>query len=238
MQSEQDEDTFIGGGVMKKSSFVEYITTITSRDKSQILNLLQYGGLTIIPILIILKCMKLYVPAQDPFKSSTEILLEVILQLFVIVLAFFFIHKLVIYVPTYSNVEYEHISLLSGILPLFFLMFTLDTKVSEKLTILFDRLLVTLGIKKEGMDEGEEESGDSTRPTNSSTTVSQCGSNTMLPPPTMETSRLIDGYPTKREPTVNSNVTSQMMPQGGGGIGMMTMDEPMAANSVLGGSVF
>ena len=58
MQSEQDEDTFIGGGVMKKSSFVEYITTITSRDKSQILNLLQYGGLTIIPILIILKCMK------------------------------------------------------------------------------------------------------------------------------------------------------------------------------------
>ena len=78
MQSEQDEDTFIGGGVMKKSSFVEYITTITSRDKSQILNLLQYGGLTIIPILIILKCMKLYVPAQDPFKSSTEILLEVI----------------------------------------------------------------------------------------------------------------------------------------------------------------
>ena len=182
--------------------------------------------------------MKLYVPAQDPFKSSTEILLEVILQLFVIVLAFFFIHKLVIYVPTYSNVEYEHISLLSGILPLFFLMFTLDTKVSEKLTILFDRLLVTLGIKKEGMDEGEEESGDSTRPTNSSTTISQCGSNTMLPPPSMETSRLIDGYPTKREPTVNSNVTSQMMPQGGGGIGMMTMDEPMAANSVLGGSVF
>ena len=117
-------------------------------------------------------------------------------------------------------------------------MFTLDTKVSEKLTILFDRLLVTLGIKKEGMDEGEEESGDSTRPTNSSTTVSQCGSNTMLPPPSMETSRLIDGYPTKREPTVNSNVTSQMMPQGGGGVGMMAMDEPMAANSVLGGSVF
>ena len=121
MQSEQDEEPFIGGGVMKKSSFVEYITTITSRDKSQILNLLQYGGLTIIPILIILKCMKLYVPAQDPFKSSTEILLEVIIQLFIIILAFFFIHKLVIYVPTYSNVEYEHISLLSGILPLFFL---------------------------------------------------------------------------------------------------------------------
>ena len=237
MQSEQDEEPFIGGGVMKKSSFVEYITTITSRDKSQILNLLQFGGLTIIPILIILKCMKLYVPAQDPFKSSTEILLEVIIQLFIIILAFFFIHKLVIYVPTYSNVEYEHISLLSGILPLFFLMFTLDTKVSEKLTILFDRLLVALGIKKEGMDEGEEESSDNTRPTNSSTTISQCGSNTMLPPPpAMETSRIIDGYPTKREPSVNSNVTSQMIPQGGGG--MMSLDEPLAANSVLGGSVF
>ena len=212
MQSEQDEEPFIGGGVMKKSSFVEYITTITSRDKSQILNLLQYGGLTIIPILIILKCMKLYEPTLNTFKSSTEIILD-------------------------SNVEYEHISLLSGILPLFFLMFTLDTKVSEKLSILFDRLLVALGIKKEGMDEGEEESTDNTRPTNSSTTISQCGSNTMLPPPpAMETSRIIDGYPTKREPSVYSNVTSQMIPQGGGG--MMSLDEPLAANSVLGGSVF
>jgi len=239
MQSGDNEEPFIGGGVMKKSSFFDYITTITSRDKSQILNLLQYGGLTIIPILIILKCMKLYVPVQDPFKSSTEILLEVVLQLLVIIVAFFFIHKLVIYVPTYSNVEYDNISLLSGILPLFFLMLTLDTKISEKLTILFDRLLMAIGIKKEGMDEDERDSSDVNRPTNSSTTIGQCGSNTMLPPPAMETSRMIDGYPTKREPTVNSTTTSQMMPQGPqGGGGMMTMDEPMAANSVLGGSMF
>ena len=38
------------------------------------------------------------------------------------------------------------------------------------------------------------------------------------------------------QPSVNSNVTSQMIPQGGGG--MMSLDEPLAANSVLGGSVF
>lgn len=231
-----NEDSFIGGDILKQTSFFDYITTITGRDKSSILNLIQYGGLTIIPIMIVLKCMKLYLPHEDPYKSSTEILLEVIIQLIVIILAFFFIHKLVIYVPTYSKVEYDNISLLSSILPLFFLMFTLDTKISEKLTILFDRILITLGINKEGMDEGEEQSSNNNKPKNSSVTVSQEGSNTMLPPPSLDTSRIIDGYPTKREPNVNSNTTSQMVPQGG--VGMMEMDEPMAANSVLGGSTF
>jgi len=216
---------------MNTSSFFDYITTITPTEKTQLFNLIQYGGLTVLPILVVLKLMKLYVPSEDPFKASTELVIEVIVQLLVIVVAFFFIHKLVIYLPTYSGKDYDKFSLLSGILPLFFLMFTLDTKLGEKLNILLDRILFTLGIKKEPFDE-EEDGKKVDRPPQNTTTNThyQSGTNTSFE------NRMIDGFPTKREPQVSMGDTNPMTPTSGGE--MFQNDEPMAANSVLGGSTF
>lgn len=232
------DDSFIGGN-MKRPSFFDYISTFTSREKSQLFNLFQYGGLSVVPILIVLKLMKLYVPDEDPFKSSTELLIEVILQLVVIVIAFFFIHKLVVYVPTYSKIDYDKFSLLSAILPLFFLMFTLDTKISAKLNVLFDRLLMLVGLKKEGYEDEKDDnkSKDPTRPSSTTVTMGSSGSNSMLPPPQMSSSesfenRLIDGHQTQRGA---GNDLSSMMPTDSASGMLLNDDGPMAANSVLGG---
>ncbi len=240
-ESFDNTDTFIGGNEIKNTSFFEYITSFNTKEKNQLLNLLQYGGLCVIPLLIVLKLMKQYIPTSDPFKSSTELLIEVIIQLLVVIVAFFFVHKLVLYVPTYSKVDYDNISLLSMILPLFFLMFTLDTNISEKLNILFDRLLIMIGIKKEGMEEKNHEN-DENRPQLTQNSVGQCGSQTPLVNPPVFENRLIDGHPTKRE--VDTTMTSQMMPQGGndmmGGMNNGCMidngSDYLPANCVLGSS--
>jgi hypothetical protein len=231
-----DEEPMMSGGASSsmslKSSFFDYITTITPNEKTQLMNLIQYGGLTILPILLVLKLMKLYVPSEDPFKASTELVIEVLVQLIVIVVSFFFIHKLVVYLPTYSGREYDKFSLLSGLLPLFFLMFTLDTKLGEKLNILLDRLLFALGIKKEPFEDEEEKNKpkEGMRPKTTTMTQAQSGASTSFE------NRMIDGFPTKREPMVSMGDTNPMMPSCGGE--MFQTEEPMAANSVLGGSAF
>ena len=145
------------GGSDSDKSFVEYITSFSPTEKSQMMNLVQYCGIAILPLLAVLKLMKIYMPINNPLKPSSELIFEVIVQLIVILVSFFFVHKLVLYVPTYSQVNYEKFSLLSGMLPLLFLMFTLDTKISEKLNVLFDRLLEMLGLIKEPFDENNEE---------------------------------------------------------------------------------
>jgi len=228
-----DEEPMMSGGgagssMSLKSSFFDYITTITPNEKTQLMNMIQYGGLTILPILLVLKLMKLYVPSEDPFKASTELVIEVLVQLIVIVVAFFFIHKLVVYLPTYSGREYDKFSLLSGLLPLFFLMFTLDTKLGEKLNILLDRLLFALGIKKEPFEEEEEKNKPKEGMRPKTTTITNSGDSFE--------NRMIDGFPTKREPMVGMGDTNPMMPSCGGE--MFQTEEPMAANSVLGGSAF
>lgn len=154
----EELDNIQSGGSSENTSFMTYMTSFSSKEQSQLMNLLQYGGLCIIPLLALLKLMKAYIPNEpSQLKPTTELIIEVVLQLTVIIVAFFFIHKMVVYLPTYSQQEYDSYSLMSGIIPLFFLMFTLDTKISEKMNTLFDRLLSVLGIVKEPMThEGHE----------------------------------------------------------------------------------
>jgi len=144
------------GGSDNDKSFVDYMTSFSATEKAQLMNLIQYCGIIVVPLLAVLKLMKIYMPVNNPLKPTSELVFEVLVQLIVILVAFFFIHKLVLYFPTYSQVNYENFSLLSGMLPLLFLMFTLDTKISEKLNILFDRLLEMLGLIKEPYEDDEE----------------------------------------------------------------------------------
>ena len=94
----------MNGGKLLNAGFFEYMTTFTSNEKNQVLNLLQYGGLSVLPcvVLKVLKCM----PEDDPFKSSPELLFEVLVQIFHFSNVFF-IHKMVVYVPTYSKLDYD-----------------------------------------------------------------------------------------------------------------------------------
>ena len=210
----------LNGGMELKSGFFEYITTISSNEKAQMLNMLQYGGLAILPLLVLLKFMKMYVPEEDPLKGTPELVIEILLQLGFILLAFFFIHKLICYVPTYSTVEYGNLNLLSLVVPVFFLMFALDTNVGAKLNVVFDRLLVTLGIKKENMSNKDENNEKKTNFAGVSTSLITSpndyrqgmgmNDNTMA-------DRMIGGHPTQREPVVQQQ-PSMMMPT-----------EPMAA---------
>ena len=108
-------------------------------------------------------------------------------------------------------------------------MFALDTNVGAKLNVVFDRLLVTLGIKKENMSNKDENNEKKTNFAGESSSLIKTqydyiegmgmNDNAMA-------DRMIGGHPTKREPTV-SQQPSMMMPT-----------EPMAAYNGGFGSPF
>ena len=81
-----------------------------------------------------------YVPEADPKKNSFEILAEIILQLVVMFVGFFMVHRLVTFVPTYSGDSYSEYHPLTNILSTIMVVCSLQTKLGEKVTILVDRL--------------------------------------------------------------------------------------------------
>lgn len=220
----------MNGGNKLDTGFLEYMTTFTMNERQQVLNLLQYGGLAILPLLIVLKVLKMYMPEDDLFKSSPELILEVLIQISFILVMFFFIHKMVIYIPTYSKLDYDNFSILSAILPLLFIMFALDTRLSEKCNTLFNRLLGFIGV---------QESYEDMKPTNTSKEVKNKGTKTsinnnvqqpnlLIPGQGIHDSRIMGGGKEQtRDLPVNNETFMSQEPF-----------EPMAANDLGIGSSF
>ena len=140
------EERMIGGS---GGSFVEHMTNLSSLEKNELLNVAQYILLAIIPLALFLKAMKLYVPEGDDEKNSIEIVIEVIVQSIAIFVVFFFIHKWVVFFPTYSKSPYSNLSLIQIILVVLFLLLCMKNAYSEKVSILLDRGLAVLGLKEE-----------------------------------------------------------------------------------------
>lgn len=240
-----EEDVLSGGakksgmmsGNVMNSSFVEYMTSFSHAEKSCLLNLVQYTGLALLPIAFVLRMMQIYVPEEDNMKPSTEIVLEVVLQLLFVMVALFMVHKLVVFVPTYSKVDYESFSLLAIVLPLLFMMFALDTKLSEKVNILLDRMLSYVGLKQENFEQAKKPAMNShnvsMNPSTSSVTVPQTGTSTTQinalggNPSNEMGDRLLGGHNTMRDSGVEQFAVNDMYMQ----------NEPVAANESF-GSVF
>ena len=124
------------------ASIISSIFSFDELDKVTLLNLIQYVTLSIIPILLVLKLLHEYVPEEDDEKSSIEVVTELMIEVVSIVLSLWFINKAIIHIPTYSGKGYPPLSIFSGMLPLVFILMTIQSKFSKKVNILFDRLYV------------------------------------------------------------------------------------------------
>lgn len=140
------DERIVGGS---GGSFVEHMTNLSTLEKNELLNMTQYILLAIIPLALFLKAMKMYVPEGDDEKNSIEILIEVVVQSIAIFVIFFFIHKWVVFFPTYSKSPYSNLSLIQIILVVLFLLLCMKNAFSEKVSILLDRGLAALGLKEE-----------------------------------------------------------------------------------------
>ncbi len=142
------------GTTNKKPTFMGHVFNFDDDTKVELLNITQYAGLSIIPVILLNKFVRRVIPETDETKGSLEILLEVIAQIIVLFVGMFFVHRLVTFVPTYSEKPYEPFILTSIILPFLVIVMSLHTKLGEKSNILFERVMVA--INGEQVDEEEE----------------------------------------------------------------------------------
>lgn len=144
------EDNYnLHGG--ETTSFFSHMVDLTQKDKNELLNVAQYIVLAIVPILIVIKLMRMYLPSFDEEKGSIEIGIEVVLQLVLLLVFFWFIHRFIVFIPTYSAENYSSLNVFHFILPFIFILFTLETTISKKVHLLMKRLLVYVGLEKETM---------------------------------------------------------------------------------------
>lgn len=118
--------------------FVQHVFNFDEEHRGEMLNILQYTFLSIIPLVVIIKLIERIIPEVDNQKGSIEITGEIIAEIFIFFMGFYFTNKIILYIKPYSEIEYPTIVLQS--LSFMFIILSMNTKISNKVNILVDRL--------------------------------------------------------------------------------------------------
>jgi hypothetical protein len=121
--------------------FLKHVFNFDDDSKYDMLNIIQYAMIALIPVIILNKSMSNYVPEADDKKSSVELSAEIIIQIIVMFIGLLIIHRVITFVPTYSGVKYPDFNIVFIILAVLMITLSLQTKLGEKVSILFDRLM-------------------------------------------------------------------------------------------------
>ena len=226
--------------------FLKHVFNFDDDSKYDILNIIQYAIIALIPVIILNKSMSNYVPEADEKKSSVELSAEIIIQIIVMFIGLLLIHRVVTFVPTYSGVKYPDFNIVFIILAVLMITLSLQTKLGEKVSILFDRLMDLWN----GTDSSKKKKGKSG---NVKVTQPIAGQQQMITGQMMPQSQptYTDGTSINSLPTSSSTSTQQLpnydnmykeqntpLVNAATPGSMEGFQEPMAANAVLGGGAF
>ena len=96
---------------ISKKTFLSHVFSTTEEGKAEILNVVQYATLGIIPVVLLNKAIQRFIPEADSEKSTLELLVEIFLQTIIMFCGVILIHRFITYFPTYSGFKYENLTL-------------------------------------------------------------------------------------------------------------------------------
>jgi len=228
----------------ESKSFFKHVFNFDDDSKSEILNILQYSIIAIIPVVILNKTMQKYVPESDDKKSSLEVTAEVIIQVIVMFIGLLIIHRIITFIPTYSGAKYPEFHIVYIILAILMITMSLQTKLGEKVSILVDRVMELWNGKTEKNKPGKNGNVKVSQPISGQIAISQpmggyTDGTAISSLPNYNTTQ---SGPTQQMPNYDAMYRQDTTPLVGASTpgmseGMIPM-EPVAANSALGGGAF
>jgi len=169
------------------------------------LNIIQYALIAILPIVILNKSIGRYVPESDDRKGSLELSAEIIIQIIVTFMGLLIIHRIITFIPTYSETKYPEFHVVYIILAVLMITMSLQTKLGEKVSVLVDRAMELWDGKSDNRKKNGKNTVKVSQPISGQVTGQPMNN------PAMTQSLYTDGTAISSLPTNDSS--SQMQPQ-------------------------
>jgi len=148
---ETDNSSFVGGGSdsyndhsPSSPSLLGHLFTFNNEYKHDLFNILQYSFISLIPCVLLNKIIQYNIPDATTNKGSIEIILEIILQLVLLLTGLWFIDRFTTYFKTFSTTPYPKHSVLLFSLGLTIILISIQSKLGEKINILYDRAVTSI----------------------------------------------------------------------------------------------
>jgi hypothetical protein len=207
-------DGFIGGS---KEGFVAHVFNFDDESKMEMMNIVQYTLVGVLPVVLLNKTMQKYVPEADDEKGSAELLAEVAIQLIAMFLGMLITHRIITFVPTYSTVKYEKISIVQIVLAVLMITLSLQTKLGEKVSILFDRVSdAIMGKSREGMENEEKKNATAAKEQQGTQNMRTAPGADGFSLPQQPGTTSINSLPSQGMQNMRETMESQQQPPSGG----------------------
>lgn len=210
-----------------KKTFLSHVFSTTDEGQAELLNVIQYSLMGVVPIVTLNKAIQRFIPDADPEKSSIELLAEIFIQLIIMFCGVVIIHRMITYFPTYSGFKYESLTVTNVILAFLIIVLSIQTKLGLKVNIMVDRVIElwngsTSGDRKNNVKQGVRVTREPMHSPSQADHLdnSHTQGGTFPPAPTVTSRQDTGGY-------------DHMMRSNGGGDDF-GMAGPMAANSMVG----
>jgi hypothetical protein len=227
---------------LTQKDFVKHVLNFDSDTKSDLLNIVQYSVLALIPVTVLNNIVQNIIPEPDQTKNTLEIVVEVLGQITFVFLGLFFTHRLVTYLPTYSGKDFVDVNIVPIILITLVLMYDIQGKLGMKINLLSKRAHDSWNGRQENMENLKTKKDNNTA---NKVTVSQPISNSnnrhILPHPVSNPSR-VPTHNNTPNPNIQDEINQNPVQTEQGNYhedpsypGLVEAQEPLAANEALGG---
>ena len=143
-----------------KPGFFKHVFNFNDDSKSDMMNIVQYAAIALVPVVILNKAMQRFVPEADDEKGNVEILAEIVGQVFIMFLGMLIIHRIITFIPTYSGSKYANFDVTNIILAMLVIILSLQTKLGEKVSIIVDRVMELWEGPKDTKKKGKKGQGN------------------------------------------------------------------------------
>ena len=143
-----------------KPGFFKHVFNFNDDSKSDMMNIVQYAAIALLPVVILNKAMQRFVPEADDDKGNVEIVAEIIGQVFIMFLGILIIHRIITFIPTYSGSKYANFDVTNIILAMLVIILSLQTKLGEKVSIIVDRVMELWEGPKDTKKKGKKGQGN------------------------------------------------------------------------------
>lgn len=209
--------------------FIDHMTKMDDDTKSLLMNTIQYTLLSITPILGLQSIIETVFPDFEESKGNFELTVEIIGQVVFTMIALFFIHRLICFIPTYSKEPLTTINFLTvALIYVFITVYNKTDNLGKKIQSLVKKMKnLWYGVEEVDKKERKEGNVSITRPitglgvpTHQASRADYVNTQENVTPPLLPTSS------TSQDIYNKPNVQESFAPM---------QNEPMAANGALGG---
>ena len=119
--------------------FFTYVFRLSRFKQEDLMNIIQYTLISIIPVILFVYFTKKYFPIIDDNDSSLYIFIITVIELIFMIIGIFFIDRIINYIPTYSGKYYETINLTTIVIIFILFMLTIETGFKARTVLMLER---------------------------------------------------------------------------------------------------